>query len=88
MPVVEFLNLYAADVEEIMVKSDQAVNKEYVYIKTNELASRYGLTPHAIRLWAGNGKQKREGFPKPKFRADQLSWLMQDIIDWENGKQF
>ncbi|WP_318826003.1 hypothetical protein [Providencia sp. PROV252] len=71
-----------------MVKCGQAVNKEYVYIKTDELAERYGLTPHAIRLWAGNGKQKREGFPKPRFRADQLSWLMQDIIDWENGRQF
>lgn len=63
-------------------------HKENVYIKTNELASRYGVSPHAIRLWAGNGKQKREGFPKPRFRADQLSWLMQDIVDWENGKQF
>ncbi|MBN7855733.1 hypothetical protein J0A78_05335 [Providencia rettgeri] len=63
-------------------------NKENVYIKTNELASRYGISPHAVRLWAGNGKQKREGFPKPRFRAGQLSWLMQDIIDWENGRQF
>lgn len=88
MPVVEFLNLYAADVEIIMIGYNEKPVREHVYIKTNELASRYGITPHAIRLWAGNGKQKREGFPKPRFRADQLSWLMQDIIDWENGRQF
>ncbi|EQC1408795.1 MULTISPECIES: hypothetical protein [Providencia] len=71
-----------------MISEDKSTKKEHVYIKTDELASRYGLTPHSIRLWAGNGKQRREGFPKPRFRAGQLSWLMQDIIDWENGRQF
>ncbi|PHM52023.1 hypothetical protein Xhom_03778 [Xenorhabdus hominickii] len=58
------------------------------YIKTDELAGRYGVKPHTIRLWCGNGKQKREGFPKPRFKSDQLNFLRQDIFDWENGKQF
>ncbi|EQB98791.1 hypothetical protein B738_22350 [Photorhabdus temperata subsp. temperata M1021] len=58
------------------------------YVKTKELAERYGVKPHTIRLWVSNGKQKREGFPKPKFKSDQLNFLWQDILDWENGKQF
>ncbi len=58
------------------------------YFKTKELADRYGVKPHTIRLWCSNGKQKREGFPKPKFKSDQLNFLRQDIFDWEGGKQF
>jgi hypothetical protein len=61
---------------------------EYPYFKTKELADRYKVTPHTIRLWCGNGKQRREGFPKPKFKSDQLNFLRQDIFDWENGKRF
>ncbi|PHM68860.1 hypothetical protein Xkoz_03628 [Xenorhabdus kozodoii] len=61
---------------------------EYPYFKTNELAARYGVKPHTIRLWCGNGKQRRTGFPKPKFKSDQLNFLRQDILDWEDGKQF
>ncbi|PHM45612.1 hypothetical protein Xmir_04246 [Xenorhabdus miraniensis] len=61
---------------------------ESPYIKTKELAGRYGVTPHTIRLWCGNGKQKRQGFPKPRFLSDQLNFLWQDILDWEAGKQF
>ncbi|MDX7991384.1 hypothetical protein FE393_08570 [Xenorhabdus sp. psl] len=61
---------------------------ESPYIKTQELAGRYGVKPHTIRLWCGNGKQRREGFPKPKFLSDQLNFLRQDIFDWEAGKRF
>lgn len=70
------------------MENNTEVKKEPLYIRTSELAERYTLKPHTIKLWAGNGKQKREGFPKPKFKSDQLCWLRQDIIDWESGKQF
>ncbi|CBJ81586.1 hypothetical protein XBJ2_1300032 [Xenorhabdus bovienii str. Jollieti] len=38
---------------------------ESPYIKTQELAARCSVKPHTIRLWCGNGKQRRESFPKP-----------------------
>ncbi|MEX5926455.1 hypothetical protein [Providencia hangzhouensis] len=40
-----------------MVSETESTKKEHVYIKTDELASRYGLTPHSIRLWAGMGSK-------------------------------
>lgn len=61
---------------------------EHPYFKTSELATRYGVKPHTIRLWCGNGKQKREGFPKPRFKSDQLNFLRQDIFDWKTGNNF
>ncbi|MCW2255008.1 putative DNA-binding transcriptional regulator AlpA [Providencia alcalifaciens] len=70
------------------MENNLEAKKESSYIKTTELAQRLGLKPHTIKVWAGNGKQKRDGFPKPKFRSDELNWLRQEIVDWENGKQF
>ncbi|WP_063655411.1 hypothetical protein [Candidatus Arsenophonus triatominarum] len=61
---------------------------ESPFVKTSELAKRYKVTMHTIRLWAGTGKQRREGFPRPKFRSDELNFDWQDIMDWENGKRF
>lgn len=62
--------------------------QESPWFKTSDLAERYGVKPHTIRVWAGNGKQRREGFPKPKFKSKELIFLKQDIFDWENGKRF
>ncbi|HCM64744.1 MAG TPA: hypothetical protein DIT05_19720 [Morganella sp. (in: Bacteria)] len=62
--------------------------KESPWLKTSELASRYEVKPHTIRLWAGNGKQRREGFPRPRYKSKELVFMKQDILDWENGKQF
>ncbi|HGJ5876571.1 MAG TPA: hypothetical protein ACHBX0_09505 [Arsenophonus sp.] len=61
---------------------------ESPYDKTSELAKKYKVTSHTIRQWAGNRKQRREGFPHPKFKSDELNFAWQDILDWENGKQF
>lgn len=64
----------------------QEKKPESPYVKTNELAIRYGVKPHTIRLWAGNGKQKREGFPKPRFKSNQLNFLWKDILNWESDQ--
>ncbi|QBY42130.1 hypothetical protein QE197_02405 [Arsenophonus nasoniae] len=61
---------------------------ESPFVKTSELAKRYGVSTHTIRLWAGNGYQRREGFPRPRFRSDELNFARQDIMDWEMGKRF
>lgn len=62
--------------------------QESPWFKTSDLAERYEVKPHTIRVWAGNGKQRREGFPKPRYKSRELRFLKQDIFDWENGKQF
>ncbi|OBU13353.1 hypothetical protein AYY18_00980 [Morganella psychrotolerans] len=66
----------------------ELLEKESPWFKTSELASRYEVKPHTIRLWAGNGKQRREGFPRPRYKSKELVFMRQDILDWENGKQF
>lgn len=66
----------------------ELLEKESPWFKTSDLASRYEVKPHTIRLWAGNGKQRREGFPRPRYKSTELVFMKQDILDWENGKQF
>ncbi|HGJ5865145.1 hypothetical protein [Arsenophonus nasoniae] len=61
---------------------------ESPFVKTSELAKRYKVTIHTIRQWAGNGKQRRDGFPRPRFRSNELNFARQDILDWEMGKRF
>ncbi len=61
---------------------------ESPFVKTSELAKRYKVSTQTIRLWAGNGYQRREGFPRPRFRSDELNFARQDILDWEMGKRF
>ena len=68
-----------------MIGTEEA---ESPWFKTSDLASRYEVKPHTIRLWAGNGKQRREGFPRPRYKSTELVFMKQDILDWENGKQF
>ncbi|TDB62970.1 helix-turn-helix domain-containing protein [Photorhabdus khanii] len=62
--------------------------EESEYITTRELAKKLRVTPHTIRTWCGDGKQKKEGFPKPRFRGRENNFSKKDIEDWENGKQF
>ncbi|MFS1538443.1 MAG: hypothetical protein ACL7BU_06980 [Candidatus Phlomobacter fragariae] len=61
---------------------------ESPFVKTSELAKRYKVKTHTIRLWAGNGKQRWEGFTCPKFKSNELNFAWLDILDWENGKRF
>ncbi|MFS1538202.1 MAG: hypothetical protein ACL7BU_05315 [Candidatus Phlomobacter fragariae] len=56
------------------------------FVKKSELAKRYEAKTHTIRQWAGNGKQRREGFPLPKFKSDEINLAWRDILDWKNGK--
>lgn len=58
------------------------------FIGTKELAKRIGIKPHTLRVWVSEGKQAKEGFPKPSHRLKELQFRMKDIIDWENGKRF
>lgn len=58
------------------------------FIGTKDLAERIGIKPHTLRLWVSNGKQAKEGFPKPSHRIKELQFRMSDIIDWEKGKRF
>lgn len=58
------------------------------YAKTSELAKRYKVTSPTIRQWVDREKQRREGFPRTKFKSDELNFAWQDILDWENSKQF
>lgn len=58
------------------------------FIGTKDLAERLGIKPHTLRVWISEGKQSKEGFPKPSHRLRELQFRMKDIIDWENGKRF
>lgn len=61
---------------------------EFPFVKTSELAKRYRVSTHTIRLLGGNEYQRREGFPRPWFRSDELNFARKDILDWEMGKRF
>ncbi|AOM39930.1 helix-turn-helix domain-containing protein [Xenorhabdus hominickii] len=62
--------------------------EESEYITTSELAKKLRVKPNTIRTWCGNGKQKKDGFPKPRFKGRELHFARQDVENWENGKQF
>ncbi|EPL9568133.1 hypothetical protein MMK73_000174 [Providencia rettgeri] len=62
--------------------------KNKTFIGTKDLAERLGIKPHTLRVWVSDGKQAKQGFPKPSHRLKELQFRLTDIIDWENGKRF
>lgn len=58
------------------------------YMPTSEVAIELKVKPNTVRIWAGNGKQKKIGFPKPKFKSTELQFSREEIRGWANGLRF
>lgn len=79
---------YSISYQESLQSKEPAKKPNPTFIGTKELAKRLGIKPHTLRVWVSDGKQSKEGFPKPSHRLRELQFRMKDIIDWENGKRF
>lgn len=79
---------YSVSYKEKQQSKGSAKKRNPTFIGTKELAKRIGIKPHTLRVWVSEGKQAKEGFPKPSHRLKELQFRMKDIIDWENGKRF
>ncbi|ENM6470093.1 MULTISPECIES: DNA-binding protein [Morganella] len=58
------------------------------YWSTAEVAAFLKVTDKTIIRWAGSGKQKKDGFPKPKYTTKQHQFDPEEIIAWRSGKRF
>lgn len=79
---------YSVSYYEKKVAMPNHEKKNKTFIGTKELAKRLGIKPHTLRVWVSDGKQAKEGFPKPSHRLRELQFRLTDIIEWENGKRF
>lgn len=79
---------YSVSYQEKPLNKEPAKKTNPTFIGTKELAKRIGIKLHTLRVWVSDGKQAKEGFPKPSHRLKELQFRMKDIIDWENGKRF
>lgn len=57
------------------------------YWSTAKVADYLGVKEKTVIRWIGSGKQKKEGFPKPKHKTRSHQFNPDEIKAWAAGRQ-
>lgn len=58
------------------------------YWSTAEVAAFLEIKEKTVIRWIGSGKQKKEGFPKPKHKTRSHQFDPEEIKAWAAGRRF